>query len=61
MLEATIDPTGKVVDVKPMGTPQPLLVQAAIDAVKQWEYRPTYLNGVPVPVIMTVMTNFAIK
>jgi TonB family protein len=61
MLEATIDPTGKVMDVKPLGTPPPLLVQAAIDAVKQWEYAPTLLNGVPVPVIMTVTANFAIK
>jgi periplasmic protein TonB len=61
MLEATIDPTGKVMDVKPLGTPPPLLVQAAIDAVKQWEYAPTLLNGVPVSVIMTVTTSFSIK
>ena len=61
ILEATIDPTGKVVDVKPLGTPPPLLVQAAIDAVKQWEYRPTLLNGVPVSVIMTVTVKFALK
>jgi protein TonB len=61
MLEATIDPTGKVVDIKPLGTPQPLLVQAAIDAVRQWEYAPTLLNGAPVPLIMTVTVNFALK
>ena len=60
-LEATIDPNGKVVDIKPLGTPQPLLVQAAIDAVKQWEYAPTLFNGVPVPLIMTVTVNFALK
>ena len=34
---------------------------AAIDAVRQWEYAPTILNGAPVPVIMTVTVNFAIK
>jgi TonB family protein len=36
----------------------PLLDQAALDAVKQWEFTPTMLNGVPVPVIMTVTINF---
>jgi len=36
----------------------PLLDQAALDAVRQWEYSPTLLNGVPVPVLMTVQINF---
>ena len=35
-----------------------LLEQAAVDAVKQWRYSPTKLNGVPVEVIMTVTVNF---
>jgi periplasmic protein TonB len=39
----------------------PLLDQAALDAVKQWEYTPTLLNGVPVPVIMTVTVNFTLQ
>jgi protein TonB len=38
-----------------------LLDQAALDAVRQWEYTPTYLNGVPVPVIMTVTVNFSLQ
>jgi protein TonB len=38
-----------------------LLDQAAIDAVMQWEYTPTLLNGVPVPVIMTVTVNFSLR
>ena len=36
----------------------PMLDQAAIDAVKQWVYEPTLLNGVPVPVIVTATVNF---
>ena len=28
---------------------------------KQWEYTPTLLNGVPVPVIMTVTVNFTLQ
>ena len=36
----------------------PLLLDAAIDAVKQWRYQPTYLNGEPVPVIFNATVNF---
>ncbi len=38
----------------------PLLDQAAIDAVRQWEFVPTLLNGQPVPVLMTVTVNFTL-
>jgi protein TonB len=36
----------------------PLLNQAALDAVKQWVFKPTTLNGIPTPIIMTVTVNF---
>jgi protein TonB len=36
----------------------PLLNDAAVNAVREWRYSPTLLNGVPVPVIMTVTVNF---
>jgi periplasmic protein TonB len=39
----------------------PLLDAAAQEAVKQWVYSPTLLNGVPVPVIMTVTVNFKLS
>lgn len=39
----------------------PLLEQAAIEAVRQWVYTPTLLNGVPVPVMMTVTVNFKLS
>jgi len=39
----------------------PLLNQAALDAVSQWRYTPTTLNGVPVQVIMTVMVTFKLQ
>jgi protein TonB len=60
ILECTISPQGKVTDVKVLRG-IPLLDQAAIDAVKQWVYTPTLLNGVPVPVIMTVTVNFKLS
>jgi len=57
ILECTISPQGRVADVRVVRG-VPLLDQAAIDAVKQWQYSPTLLNGVPVPVIMTVTVLF---
>ena len=56
-IEATIGPDGKVTDAKVVRS-VPLFDQAALDAVRQWEYLPTLLNGVPVPVVVTVTVNF---
>lgn len=39
----------------------PLLDAAALDAVQQWEFTPTLLNGAPVPVVMTVTVNFTLQ
>lgn len=60
ILEATISPQGRVVDVKVLRG-IPLLDQAAIDAVRTWVYTPTLLNGVPVALIMTVTVNFTLQ
>jgi TonB family protein len=60
ILEATIGPEGRVRDVRVLRG-IPLLDQAAIDAVRQWEYTPTLLNGVPVAVIMTITVNFSLR
>lgn len=57
VIEATIDAEGKVADTKVLKS-APLLEQAAVDAVRQWEYRPSMQNGKPVPVVMTVTVNF---
>jgi protein TonB len=60
ILECTISPEGKVVEVKVLRG-VPLLDEAAVTAVRQWEYTPTLLDGVPVPVIMTVTVNFRLS
>jgi protein TonB len=39
----------------------PLLVQAALDAVRQWRYKPTLLNGEPVEVDTTVDVIFSLN
>jgi len=60
IIEATIGPNGAVQEAKVLRS-IPLLDAAALDAVKQWQFTPTLLNGVPVPVIMTVTVNFTLQ
>ena len=57
ILEATIGVTGNVDAVQVLRSIA-LLDQAAVDAVTRWRYTPALLNGVPVPVIMSVTVNF---
>jgi len=56
-IELTIGPDGKVADWRVVKG-VPLLDEAALDAVKQWEYTPTRVKGVAVPVIINVAVNF---
>jgi protein TonB len=60
IIEATINREGRVSEARVLRS-IPLLDQAALDAVRQWEYEPTLLNGVPVPLIMTVTVNFTLS
>jgi len=57
ILDVLVDPDGSVAVVEVLRS-VPGLDNAAVAAVQQWEYTPTLLNGVPVPVIMTVTVNF---
>jgi TonB family protein len=60
ILEATISEAGTIENLRVLKS-HPLLERAAIEAVKQWRYTPTRLNGVPVPIIMTVTVNFMLQ
>ena len=57
VLEAVISKQGSVENLRVISG-HPLLIQAALDAVKQWKYKPTLLNGEPVEVVTTVTVNF---
>ena len=59
-LTAIIGRDGTVQDLS-LVSGQPLLVKAAMDAVKQWVYKPTYLNGAPVEVVTEVDVNFRLS
>lgn len=57
VLQVSIDERGVVTGVRVVRG-HPLLVPAAVEAVKQWRYSPTLLNGNPVPVRSTVTVSF---
>jgi len=58
--EAVIGKDGSIQNLHMISGP-PLLVQAAMQAVQQWKYRPTLLNGEPVEVITTIDVNFTLS
>ena len=57
ILEAQVDTSGRVKSVRVLRG-QPILNDAALDAVKQWRYRPLLLNGVPTEFILAVTVMF---
>jgi len=57
ILHVLIDKQGHVANIKPMAG-HPILIQAALDAVKQWEYQPFLLNGEPAQVETAVVVKF---
>jgi protein TonB len=57
VLQATISKSGTIENLRVVSGPQ-LLQQAALDAVRQWDYRPYLLNGEPIEVETTVNVVF---
>jgi TonB family protein len=58
-MEAQIGVDGSVTSVRVISAQvHPDLAKAAVDAVRQWQFTPTLLNGVPVEVFMTVSVEF---
>jgi len=60
VLEAVINKEGAIESLRVV-TGHPLLNQSAVDAVKQWRYRPLMLNGEPTEVITTVTVTFTLQ
>ena len=59
-LQAIIGLDGRIRDLR-VTSGHPTLIQAAVDAVRQWVYQPTTLNGSPVEVLTTIDVNFTLK
>ena len=60
MLMAVIGKDGSVRDVR-VESGLPILAQAAIDAVKQWRYKPYLIDGEPVEVDSRITINFTVS
>ena len=60
IIEATVDERGRVREATVLRG-VPMLDDAALEAVRQWVYTPTLLDGVPRPVIMTITLRFQLK
>ena len=61
VIESTIYSSGCMGGARVLRSPDTRLSWAALRAVAKWRYTPTLLDGVPVPVIMTVTVNFRIS
>jgi periplasmic protein TonB len=60
VVECVVDPRGRVVEATVLRG-VPLLDDAALEAVRQWVYTPTLIDGEPVPILMTVTVNFRLR
>lgn len=58
-LQATLDKNGRVADLKVLSG-DPVLAAAALEAVRQWHYQTTLLNGDPVEVVTDIQVNFTL-
>ena len=59
LLEVNISAAGEVESIR-VSKGHPLLVLPALDAVKQWKYKPYLVNGAAMPVMSTVSVNFSL-
>lgn len=59
-LEAVIGANGRLAEIH-VKSGHPLLAPAAVEAVRQWVYKPTFLNGDPVEVATTIVVTFALN
>ena len=59
VLRATISKSGVIENLQVVSG-HPILIQAAMDAVKQWRYKPYFLNGEPVEVDTTISVVFTL-
>ena len=60
IIEATIDTDGTVKQARVL-RPASVFEESALSAVRQWKYTPTLVNGVAVPVMMTVTVTFSMR
>jgi protein TonB len=60
VLECVVGTDGRILEVK-VKRGNPLLVRAAVDAVWQWAYEPSQLNGVPIEIVTNITVSFKLN
>jgi protein TonB len=61
VLDCTVDTRGRVAELSVVKSANSVLDDAALDAVRQWAYTPTLVDGIPVPVRLTVTITFNLR
>jgi protein TonB len=59
-IDAVIDKTGSVVEMRVVSGP-PLLIPAALTAARMWKFEPTYLNDEPIDVQFILTVHFQLQ
>jgi protein TonB len=60
VIDAVLDEDGRVIEAR-IVSGHPLLIQAALDTVKEWRYEPSYLNNQPISVALIVNVSFVLQ
>lgn len=60
VIDAVLDESGRVIEAR-IVSGHPLLIQAALDTVKEWRYEPSYLNNQPISVALIVNVTFVLQ
>ncbi len=59
-LQATISKDGVPLELRVISSPNDDLSQSSLEAVRQWRYRPTLLNGNPIQIVTTIVVNYTL-
>ena len=59
-IETTISKDGVPMELRVVSSPSDDLSESALEAVRQWRYRPTLLNGAPVEIVTRVIVNYTL-
>jgi TonB family protein len=60
LFEMVVSKEGEPLDIRVLSSPDDSLTQSALDAVRQWRYKPTLLNGNPVEIVTDVVVNYTL-
>lgn len=60
-LELTVDDTGRIVKIEVVQSLEPTMDEAALEAVRQWEFAPARLNGTPKASLVRKAVSFAVQ